>query len=65
MISAILLAIMRDEGFSLDTLSFLSQFTLVIAGFTFVDNTDITNATKLVYTRGDDLLTQQKYVAVT
>ena len=54
-ISALLLAIMRYEGFSLDDLSCLSQLVLVIVGFAFVDDTDIINAAKSVNTTGEDL----------
>ena len=57
MISAILLTIMRDQGFGLDTVSCPSQLVLVIAGFEFVDDTDI-NAASSVNTRGGDLLAQ-------
>ena len=56
MISAILLTIMRDEGFGLNDLSFLSQFSLVIAGIVFLDDADIINAAPSVKTTGEDLL---------
>ena len=58
MISAIQLTIMRDNEYGLDTLSCLTQLALVIAGFAFVDDTDIINAAKLVNTKGGDLLAQ-------
>ena len=57
MISAVLLTIMRDQGFGLDAVSCPSQLVLVIAGFEFVDDTDI-NAASSVNTRGGDLLAQ-------
>ena len=50
---------MRDPGFGLDAATCLSQLTLVIAGFAFVDDTDIINAASSVNTRGDDLLVEQ------
>ena len=55
MITAILLTIMRDEGFGLNALYCLSQLALVITGFAFVDNTDIINTTTSVNTTGEDL----------
>ena len=55
-ISAILLTIMRDEGFGSNALSCLSQLALVITGFVFVDDTDIINAAPSVKTTGEDLL---------
>ena len=58
MISAILLTIMRDESFGLDALLYLSQLALSIAGFVFVDDIDITNATKSVDTRREVLIQQ-------
>ena len=60
MISAILLTIMRDNGYGLDTLSCITQLSLVIIGFTFVDDMDIINASKSVNTKGEELLTQQQ-----
>ena len=65
MISAILLTIMRDNGYGLDALSCLTQLSLVIAGFAFVDDTDIINAAKSVDTTGEDLLIQQQQVVDT
>lgn len=62
MISAILLTIMRDEGFGLDALLYLSQLALSIAGFVFVDDIDITNATKSVNSKREDLIQQQQRV---
>ena len=55
-ISAILLTIMRDEGFCLNALSCLSQLALVIVGFAFVDDTDIINAAPSVNTLCENLL---------
>ena len=52
MISAILLTIMRDNGYGLDALSCLTQLALVIAGFAFVDDTDIINAANQSIPRG-------------
>ena len=60
MISAIPLTIMREEKFGFDILSYLTQMQIVIAGFTFVDDTDIINAAKLVNTKGEDLLQQEE-----
>ena len=65
MISAILLAIMRDEGFGLNALSCLSELALVIAGFAFVDDIDIINVTPSVNTLGEELLHQQQRVVDT
>ena len=62
MISAILLTIMRDEGFGLDALLYLSQLALSIAGFVFVDDIDITNATKSVNSKREDLIQHQQRV---
>ena len=59
MISAILLTIMRDNGYGLDAISCLTQLALIIAGFAFVDDTDIINAAKLVNTKRGDILAQQ------
>ena len=56
MISVILLTNIRDDGCGLDVISFLSQLALVIAGFTFVDDTDIINTERLVNTTGEELL---------
>ena len=56
MISAILLTNMLDEGFDLNVLSYLSQLALVIAGFAFVDDTDIINVATSVNTTGEELL---------
>ena len=64
MISTILLTIMRYEGFGLNALSCLSQLALVIAGFAFVDDTDIINAAPSVNMIGEDLLTQQQQYVV-
>ena len=61
-ISTNLLPITRDEGFDLDTISYLSQLTIVIAKFVFVNDTDIINATKLVNTRGEVLIKKQQRV---
>ena len=65
MISAILLTIMQDEGFGLNALSCLSQLALVIAGFAFVDDTEIINATPSVNTTCEELLQQQQRVVDT
>ena len=65
MISAILLTIMRDNSYGLDALSCLTQLALFIAGFTFVDDTDIINETKSVNTKGEELLVQQQHVVDT
>ena len=54
MISTILLTIVRDKGFGLNALSYLSQLALVITGFALVDDTDIINAAPLVNTTGED-----------
>ena len=56
---------MRDNGYGLDALSCLTQLSLVIAGFAFVDDTDIINAGKSVDTTGEDLLIQQQQVVDT
>lgn len=61
-ISVILLTIMRDEEYDLDTLSYLSQLALVVVSFVFVDDIDITNAAKSVNTSGEELLKQQQQV---
>ena len=55
MISAILLTIVIDKGFGLNILSCLSQLALVIAGFAFVDDTDIINVATSVNTTGEEL----------
>ena len=65
MISVILLTIIRDKDLGIDTISCLSQLVLVIAGFAFVDDTDIINAAKSVNTREKDLLAQQQQVVDT
>ena len=57
-ISDILLTIIREKRFGLDTLSCLLQLTLDIACVDFVDDMYITNAAKLVNIRGDDPLKQ-------
>ena len=56
MISAILLTIMRDNGYGLDIISCLTQLSLLIAGFSFIDDTDIINAAKSVNMKVGDLL---------
>ena len=60
MISVILLTIMRDEGFGLNTLSYLSQLVLVIVRFLSIDDMDIINAANLVNPRGEDLINNIK-----
>ena len=60
LISAILLTIMRDQGFGLDTLSCMSSLALVIVGFAFVSDTNIINATKSVNIERENLLKQQQ-----
>ena len=65
MISAILLTIMRDQGFGLDLVSYHSQLALVIAGLSFVDDTDIINTAAPVNKRGEDLLVQRQQVVDT
>ena len=62
MISAILLTIIRDNGYGLDSPSCLTQLALVIEGFAFIDDIDIINAEKSVNTKGVDLLAQQQQV---
>ena len=46
---------MRDEGFGLNDLSFLSQLALVITGFAFLDDTGIINAAPSVNMTGEFL----------
>jgi hypothetical protein len=53
-ISAILLTIMQDLGFGLNTLSSLSDTALTLVGFAFVDDTDLFNAASSVLTKGED-----------
>ena len=65
MISAILLTIIRYEGFGLNALSCVSQLALVIAGFACSDDTDIINADPSVKTIGEELLKQQQHVVDT
>jgi hypothetical protein len=55
-ISAVLLAIMKDLGFGLNTLSSLSDMALSLGGFAFVDDTDLFNAASSVRTKGEDHL---------
>ena len=56
---------MRDEDFGLNALSYLSQLSSVIAGFEFVDNTDIINKAPSVNTTGEEMLQQQQRVVDT
>ena len=62
MISAILLTIMKEEGFGLNVISCLSHLSIAIAGFAFVDDTDIINAANTVETTGEELLDKQQLV---
>ena len=64
MVSEILLTVMCDQGFGLDAVFCLSQLVLVIAGFAFVDDTDIINAASSVNTRVEDSLAQQQQQVV-
>ena len=61
-ISAILLTITKEEGFGLDVMSYLSHLVIAIAGFVFVDDTDIINAENTVETTGEALFDQQQKV---
>ena len=65
MISALLLIIMINEGFGIDTLSCLSRLVLVIARFAFIDEMYIINAAKSVNTLGEDLIKHQQRVVGT
>ena len=56
---------MKEEGFVLNVISSLSHLSIAIAGFAFVDDTDIINATNTVETTGEDLLDQQQLVIYT
>ena len=62
MINAILLMIIRDQGFGLDAVLCISQLALVIIDFAFINDTDIINAAKSVNTKEDLLLKQQQVV---
>lgn len=64
MINAILLMIIRDQGFGLDAVLCISQLALVIIDFAFVDDTNIINAAKSVNTK-EDLLSKQQQVVDT
>ena len=60
MMSAILLTIMKEEGFGLNVISCVSHLPIAIAGFAFVDDTDIINATNTVETTEEELFDKQK-----
>ena len=57
-ISTVLLSIMRQRGFGFSILSSLSFTALVLAGFAFVDDTDIIHAANDPYTLPSDVLEQ-------
>ena len=59
MISTILLSMISNEYFELDTILYLLQLTLVKIVLVFSDDTFIINVAKSVNTSGNDLLKQQ------
>jgi hypothetical protein len=59
-ISAVLLTIMRDEGFGLNLLSALFLTSIFIAGFAFVDDTDLLHAATHPNTPGSLLIPQMQ-----
>ena len=64
-ISTVLLAIMRQRGFRFSIFSSLSFTSLVLAGFAFVDDTDIIHASNDPYTLPSDVLDQSKNALTT
>ena len=56
---------MKQEGFGLNVISCLSHLSIVIAGFVFVDDTDVSNAENTVATTGEDSFDQQQSVIET
>ena len=53
---------MKEEGFGLNVISCLSHLSIAIAGFAFVDDTDIINAANTLETIGEDLFDIQQTV---
>ena len=64
-ISTVLLSIMRQQGFGFSILSSLSFTALVLAGFAFVDDTDIIHAASDPYTLSSDVLDQAQNALTT
>ena len=58
MIREILLTIMMDEDLRMNEISRLLQLVLVIGGFSFANDTDITNAKKKVIANREHILKQ-------
>jgi hypothetical protein len=64
-ISAVLLSIMRDEGFGLNLLTAFSMMAIVIAGIAFVDDTDLLHAVTHPNMPGSLLIPQMQRVVDT
>jgi hypothetical protein len=62
LISAVLLSIMRQQGFGLNIVTVFSALSVVLAGYAFVDDTDIIHAAPGVYTKGEELVPQMQCV---
>ena len=59
-ISAVLLTIMRSKGFGLTLLTALSWEALVIAGFAFVDDTDLIHSARHPNTSSEQVLQESQ-----
>jgi hypothetical protein len=62
LISAVLLTIMRAQGFGLNIVTVFSTLSVVLAGYAFVDDTDILHAAAGVNVKGEDLVPQMQQV---
>jgi hypothetical protein len=64
-ISAVLLQVMRDSGFGLNFITALSSGVIVLAGFAFVDDTDLLHVAPHSLSTAADLIPQMQEVVDT
>jgi hypothetical protein len=64
-ISAVILRVMRDSGFGLNYITALSATAIVLAGFAFVDDTNLLHATPHPSTPAGTLIPQMQQVVDT
>jgi hypothetical protein len=62
LISAVLLSIMRTQGFGLNIVTVCSSLSVVLAGYAFVDDTDIIHAAPGVHIKGKEIVPQMQKV---
>jgi hypothetical protein len=64
-IGAVFLSVMRDSGFELNYITALSATSIVLAGFAFVDNTDLLHVAPHPSTPAETLIPQMQQVVDT